>query len=392
MKPLLEFAERAEVKAFVGSVTKSNSVQGVIVDYDPLWLTLWRIRSTFGDVALEGFVDRMFYLRHMGPPWTWDFNSLSELFGIEGGEIEPPDPKWIPPLWAGLKEQFGISEQNDEPFIVKVCLLPWQGNESVPELGKYQFRVVKERRSPAALTMPLRKHRPVVGGISIGLGPTDSGTLGGIVEDQNNKRWGVTCAHVLQNQLDVDQPAKCDNSLASSVGTASHKSVLASSPSTAPCNPYNSASLLNSIDAALIEFSSGTNSDLQVLNNGTLSGIMGKGTPSPGQVVDIAGKHSGPRVLEIGGLAITYRLRDSTGNIYCFKDLFELRWPRWWRGIGGRPVQHGDSGAWVLASQASGTEWVGMALAGDRLVGYAMFAENIVDWAKASCGLNLSVV
>jgi hypothetical protein len=240
--------------------------------------------------------------------------------------------------------------------------------------------------------MPLRQHRPVVGGVSIGLGPADSGTLGGIVKDQNNKQWGVTCAHVLKDTGGVDQPAQCDSAAASSIGSSCHKAVLSPSPATAPCNPYNWSALLNTVDAALIEFSAGIITNLQVLNHGTLSGISSKSTPSPGQTLEMAGKQSGSRALEIGGLAVTYRLRDSGGSLYCFKELFELRWPRLWRAIGGRPVQRGDSGAWLLSLQATGTEWVGMALAGDRLIGYAMFAENIVDWAKTNHGLNLRVI
>jgi hypothetical protein len=132
--------------------------------------------------------------------------------------------------------------------------------------------------------------------------------------------------------------------------------------------------------------------DLQVLQHCPLSGITPKANVNPGTLVDMVGKESGLRTLEVGGLGITYRLRDTkTGNVYCFYHLFELRWPRWWRVLGGRPVQRGDSGAWILAAQASGTEWAGMAVAGDRLIGYAVFSENITDWASHKHGLDMRV-
>ena len=88
---------------------------------------------------------------------------------------------------------------------------------------------------------------------------------------------------------------------------------------------------------------------------------------------------------------MTYRLRDENKNPYCFEHLFEIRWPRFMRTIVGRPVQRGDSGAWVLVSTGSGQRMGGMAIAGDRLLGYAVFAENVAEWAKNKHGLTLTV-
>lgn len=395
MHHLIEFSERRDFRELVGRVTEFKSVQGVILNYDPLWLELWRVKCTYGDRAVERFISSIYDLPHFGSrfwPLAWDSLFPGGDLGVESSEIEPPNLRWIPPHWTELLRTRGMERFSNSPLIVKVCLLPWEPKEAVPDLGEYPFLVIRERRAPAVLTMPLRRHRPVIGGVSIGVGSTDSGTLGGIVKDQNNKQWGVTCAHVLNGSLNIDQPAQCDSGVSSAVGLGCYKAVLRASPGTTPCNPYASSTSLNIIDAALIEFSPGIMTNLQVLNHGDLSGIMRRTTPSPGQIVDMAGKQSGSRPLEIGGLAVTYRLRDSGGSLYCFKELFEVRWPRCWRVIGGRPVQHGDSGAWLLSSQATGTQWVGMALGGDRLIGYAMFAENIVDWASSNHNLNLRVM
>jgi hypothetical protein len=394
MRPLFEFSNRTEVRDLVSRVTELRSVQGVIVDYDPLWMDLWRLRCARGDRAVDDLV-RLVDWFHYGPgvpSSRWWPPFFDQDLGGEPTEIEPPDPNWLPLAWLELQHFLRRRNPAKEPFIVKICLYPWQKEDTSPDLGEYPFTVVKERRAPAELSMPLRHHRPVLGGISIGVGAQESGTLGGIVEDQHGVRWGVTCAHVVSSSVGVDQPAQRDSPGAAPLGSTRYHAALRPSAPGAPCNPYNAAAIMNSVDAALIQFVAGTSADLEVLNHGRLSGVAPKNTPSPGQLVDIAGKESGSRTLEIGGLAVTYRLRDSTGNMFCFNELFELRWPRWWRVIGGRPVQRGDSGGWILTAQASGTQWMGMALASDRLVGYGMFAENVVNWAKANHGLDIRVV
>lgn len=389
MRALFNFAERGDLRELVGQAVEYPSVQGIVVDYDPVWMDLWRIKSLHGDRALDSAIRRIFDWHY--DPRLFSSRAWESLWIDEGAEIEPPDSSWIPPAWSDIQEMAGRDKVSEEPFVVKICLLPGNSNQVTPEIRDYRLPVITERRTPAILTMPLRQHRPVLGGISIGIGASDSGTLGGIVRDQYNAKWGVTCAHVLQGSVGVDQPAQCDNSTAKPVGTGQHRTTLKSSSGSAPCNPYNALASLNTVDAALVEFSSGINANLQVLNHGALAGITAKQAPSPGLLVDMAGKKSGSRILEIGGLALTYRLRDANGNFFCFKELFELRGPRWWRVTGGRPVQRGDSGAWLLSSPANGTEWVGMALAGDRLVGYAMFAENVAEWAQNTYGLDIRV-
>jgi hypothetical protein len=149
MRPLFEFAERGGLREFVGYVTKFSSVQGVVIDYDPLWLVLWRVKSARGDRAVERLIHSIFDWFQYGRgiwPVAWDFVFLDGIVG-EGSEIDPPNPNWIPPHWTELQQISGIDHPYKEPFIVKVCLLPWHPNESVPELGEHPFPVVKERRA-----------------------------------------------------------------------------------------------------------------------------------------------------------------------------------------------------------------------------------------------------
>ncbi len=394
MRALFSFSERGEVRDLVGSATEFRSVQGIVVDYDPFWLTLWSLRSKYGDSAVDELSRRLFDWLHFFGPGNWPMFIPSFVQGLEEiGEVEPPDPKWIPKHWFELQHLLRVGAPSKEPFIVKICLLPWQPEERLPQLGEYPFPVLKERRGIAELAFPMRAHRPVIGGISIGTNSTDSGTLGGIVEDQNKKRWGVTCAHVVGGTCSVEQPAQSDNGrAASTVGKAQLISRLNASTRSTPCNPYNKGAVLNSVDAALIEFDQGTTTSLQILNQPKLVGVRSRQDINPGDLVDVAGKQSGSRLLQVGGLGVTYRMRDSANNFFCFHHLFELKWPRWWRVIASRPVQKGDSGAWVITSGVNGSEWAGIAIAGDRLIGYATFAEEVIDWARADHKLDLVIV
>ncbi len=400
MQALFDFGQRDDVRGLVQRVLEYPHVQGVVVDYDALWLQLWRLRSLHGESAVSDVVRRFFDWFHYGPFGRRGFSwiCLEEVFAFhhdssfELADIETPNPKWRPPGWGELRHITGYPTGGEDPFVVKICLLPWSVNEAVIETGEHAFGVVQERRTPAYFTMPLRAHRPVVGGVSIGTTARDAGTLGGIVEDQNGQRWGVSCAHVVQVKAGVEQPAQRDGGAPGPIAVGLHVSSLSASIQSTPCNPYNTGSVMNSVDAALVQFNPPTTADLEVLNLGKLAGITPKGAVNPGASVEIAGKQSGTRILQVGGLGLTYRLRDENRNLYCFEHLFELRWPRFWRNIAGRPVQRGDSGAWALVSTARGNEWAGMAIAGDRLIGYAVFAETVVKWANDKHALSLKVV
>lgn len=77
---------------------------------------------------------------------------------------------------------------------------------------------------------------------------------------------------------------------------------------------------------------------------------------------------------------MTYRFRSASGEYYCFKNLFELRWPSSWRLLYGSPVRQGDSGAWVCNPNSAGWGWCGMVIGGDRLIGYAQYSESVQEW------------
>ena len=398
MRDLLAFADRGDVREIVARLVTDPTVHGVVLDYDPLWLTLWRLRNQIGDHALQYRIE--LGMGRWGPGWALGNMAATGLFADPGtSEWDPPDPTWQPPYWDELRRisSQSKSKEGTPPYVLKACVLPADDErvkrqDLFSDYGETGIDVIRERRVHAEFMMPLRTHRPVLGGISIGSGATESATLGGIVRDQFGVHRGVTCAHVAAELPTVDQPAQSDNSAASKIGRPSHVAVLRHVRPGHICNPYQAGAVLNTVDAALVEFDPAIASSLQVLHAGRVTGIASKASVSSGSLVEIVGKRSGTRTLEVGGLALTYQLRDRvTGLLYCFNHLFELRWPSFWKLIAGRPVQAGDSGAWVLEARATGQQWTGMAIAGDRLVGYACFASDIQDWAQQQHGLTLGV-
>ncbi len=393
MRALLDFTRREDVRSFASAVSEDLAVQGIVVDYDPLWLALWEERCVHGDEAVRSRIELLIRAFHYfgfqpGPA------SLTPHPAAHRAELSAPlDIKWRPPHWEELLACLGDRSRkgDDGPIVVKVCLLPTREQRGGVDVFESSFRVIREYRSPAVLSASSVR-RPLVGGISIGAGPDRSGTLGGIVKDQGGKLWGMTCAHVVGSAQAVDQPAATDGGMPPSVGFGSLVSTLRPAVAQSPCNPYSRNAVLNTVDATLIDVTDPQSARLEIAQFGPLRGVVAKDSLEPGTLVDFAGKQSGARILEVGGLALTYKLHDAiTSDVYCFTELFEVRWPRLGQTMLHRPVQRGDSGAWVLASGPSGLEWAGMVIAGDRLIGYAVFAENIIDWAAAQHGLQLGV-
>jgi hypothetical protein len=170
---------------------------------------------------------------------------------------------------------------------------------------------------------------------------------------------------------------------ANGIGTSNPVVALQDCNSATPCNPYTNAPHIAEVDTALIGLSQGIAADLEVLAIGPLSGIVAKNSMTPGQSIEFAGRTSGHRIAEVGGLALFYRLMLG-GKTYCFRNLFEVRWKSVLRTMLGPVVRSGDSGAWVCAATNQGMGWCGQIIGEDRHIGYASFAANTVDaWKKA---------
>jgi hypothetical protein len=380
---LQRFAEAYGLQKIVKSITNYPNVQGAILTLDDWWLTSWRWQES-GRSAEQS--ERLFWRRREWGPRPYPFIDADPGMNAPPWIPQrPPDLNWRPPYWEQICHMVG-REKDMPPVRLIVCLLPPARDEGVtiPELPQVYLPVSFEVRPVARLAADHRGEvRPLIGGVSIGMGTHLYGTLGGIVEDQNKVRYGVTCAHVFPAGTPIDQPALHDDARASAIGSSTTDIDLQQCPNQGPCNPYTGSPHIAAVDTRLVEFHPEITSELEILSVGPLAGVVRKNSMTPGQSVTFVGRTSGNRVAEIGGLAVFYRFQ-MKGKAYCFRDLFEIRWRSLVAVLLGPVVQAGDSGAWVCTESDQGPAWCGQIIGEDRHVGYATFAENTVQaWSNA---------
>ncbi len=388
----------------VSELADHPAVHGVVLDLDPWWDLTRRLRWVLLSRGLpeKGVIEAL---------ESWARRSS---LGLPGGflplpELEPEALDLVPPAqesdlaWEPPSRALPLASPRKEfrAFVLRVSLLSPAGGHSSeagpPRHSPSPVRAAFEVRPPAELyASPLAPQRPLVGGISVGNADT-AGTLGGILEDAAQRRYGLTCAHVLAAGDRAFQPAPGDGPGASAVGVVIRASTLRTSPTPGPCNPYGGAGTLNAVDAALIELDPGTTSQLCVLGVGPVTGVAPRDSLSPGEVVSVAGKQSGLHSLYVGGLGLAYRLRVLTAregkpvvHYASFRDLVVLEWASKLRTIFGWPIRKGDSGAWVLRPSAAGHEWCAVVVGGDWARGYAIPSETVCEWWE-DLGLALSV-
>lgn len=372
--------EDEEIQRITRAAMENPSVQGVILDIDPYWLTRWNYVRRFGEKEFHRMPERnqfRFFRRGV-------FDDFSEnAFPVL--PLHRNNLKERPPDWASYAGEVGFDPEKS-PVRVTICLRP--GAVEVPRLESGSYQILYETRPIAALSAgPKTYRRPLLGGLSAGVGSKVCGTIGGIVKDQQaqSQKYGMTCAHVMRSGT-VHQPAKVDSKKAAAIGTVSAHSNL--QLPVGVCTPV-SVTGLNTVDVALIEIDPSTSADLEILDIGPLTGVTPIASIGQGQLLEFTGRSSGNRSLRIGGLGVIYKLRWN-GRDYCFKNVIQLNWPRFYQLLGGRPVARGDSGAWICNPNESGFGWCGMIIGEDRLHGYAIYAETIEDWWKQQ-GLSLTI-
>jgi hypothetical protein len=382
MDYLRRLAEGYGLREIADRALERKDVQGIVVDINSFWLDAWIAHQAGLDDRWEDWVTRWGHFA-CSPPFFPELEALSTA-----GRL---DLNWKPRQWEMISHRLGLRSPDLPPLEVKICLIP--GSEPSENLVFQDTRLTVrlETRPLARLASDPKAHaRPLLGGVSIGAAPSLAGTLGGILRDASGKSFALTCDHVLANQSVVYQPAQLDSSSASRVGTVITTSGLQPVTRGGICNPYNPAVAVNDFDIALVELDQNILTP-EVLDIGPLHGRTPKISMAPSLAVEFTGRSSGHRSLIVGGLAVAYSFRNSSGQSVCFRNLFELKWPRFSRLVLGRPVKSGDSGAWVCTQGASGTEWCGVIMGEDRLHGFAMLSESIEGWL-AGHGYNLSCV
>jgi hypothetical protein len=395
MQFLLDLArEDRDIRRISELATGFPSVQGIVLDVDRFWLDSWTIAQFLGEN----------FLRRRGE-WIWrrfrreiPFHSfLDDAYSrwlprdiVYPRALTLKDLKsWKPPFWREYADFSNVPDKpRSLPIVVKVCVRPsWEEDkektirvETLQERTS-RFRVIIEGRSQGVLAAnPRRKTSPLVGGVSIGkVGSTEFGTLGVILDDGVSKRYAITCSHVVDQQnVKVIQPSEADSKKASIFGKRIAGTTLTSCPVTSECNPWSGVNT-NEEDIALIEIDkSTTQTALEVLNIGSLNGIVSRASISNGQSVQVMGRTTKHSYLSVGGVAAWYRMSHQ-GNFYCFKHLFEVMSPY----NCSSTIKEGDSGAPVCAAHGTGMGWCGMIVGCDSSRGFAMYSETIENWWKS---------
>jgi hypothetical protein len=409
MQFLLDYAEE-RVRPLAEEAMLSPAVQGIILEPDPVWL-YWLALVDYAGRTRARSIGEQLFRRAFYPPFFSEIafasdarirRRLSQTFwGPEDlaplRPITSSDLKDLPDYWKDYSREAGWPENERDPIVVKIRLRPDISPQDrsrlsdLPTADNLGLRVVFETHPLAVLyASPRARTVPLVGGVSIGVGTAHDGTIGGIVRD-GSKFFGITCSHVVPNNQDiVDQPAQADSSAsAAPIGKRVAGTTLVGSKVSDPCNPYNTATPINTLDVALIEIDDTTavSTPPEIQNIGVLTGIVPRPLLNRGQQVEFSGKSSGYKVRFLKGVGVPYRLTNRfTGNIHCFLHVLEFETSSGKR----RPSKGGDSGAWLCSRYGSGYGWTGMIIGGDGPDGYAIFADGIEQWWKAQ-GYSMSL-
>ena len=375
---LIDYAQADEVQTAVQSATEQPSVHGVIVELDPVWLVSWwwQLRGwnpdglwswlseipPYGDPFLPSpfrFRSRRFARAYLTPPYPL---------------ATPVDLNYRPPFWPQLRRS-----ELAGPFRLRILRRPLSDPYFAADFVERfrELNIAVETRPLGELYARRSAVRPLIGGVSVGVDGQRAATLGGIVVDGAERRYAITCAHVVAAGENARQPALADDHHSQVIGRCAASSPLPPAGD-APCNPYSPQAV--SIDAAALPLDEP--SLLEVQSIGSLVGIAQTAAIDAAETVRLSGRSSGCRRLVLNGMAKSLRLRAGDHEI-CFADLIELRRRRWLAGpsfVKQAPVKPGDSGAWITRDGPGGKEWCGMVCGGDGDAGYAMLAERVADW------------
>ncbi|MFE4310618.1 hypothetical protein ACFRR6_31730 [Streptomyces sp. NPDC056891] len=369
-------------------------VHGLLIETDPDLRRLWEIRTTMAadewaefDTQLARFYHfRLREFRYELPPSLWPLLPDQGDNVTQRHETPPADLSWRCQTLDEMRRTRGRGGP-EQPGVLFTTLY----EPSIP-LGVFEelssiasglpWRVRLAARRPAvAFAGPREKHRPLLGGVSLGqTGRAIKGTLGGFL-NLNGDRYAVTCGHVISASRMATQPSEPDGGTGMVISDCLHTSDEMLFGADEPCRGAGSA---NSIDAAIVRVDSSILIDDSILDLGPVSRTVPMSEVVEGGTVQVSAR-SGLRNLIVGALALR-RSVSIAGKSYCFQDLLELRRPGGNWGVRGSlvtPTRRGDSGSWVVQEESDGYGWVGMVTAGDGPASYAQFAEIVENWAKS---------
>ena len=385
MREQMEFADSEAFRKFMEGLPTfkaSQYVHGVFIELHPIWKQIVDNQRASGLPADSSFPLYWPFSWDRVPPGPYDLN-----------------PEYFPKAWRDLCVQHNKEQR---PFIVTLWILPFtteqlEGFRSLDQYTQNQPFFVRFQQRPMA------KLAAAVEGASE-ITAFGNGALGGFLQDQHGKHWGVTCGHVatvagsafsLEDVGGVRYPA---------AGTVVHSnySTLVPVGAAGICNPYVAGGNPDT-DSALLELGGGFTPLNSVRGLGTIDEIFDRTRLNSGSPVCMSGVKSRVEDYEIGGYGVTLKVEFHMGSVleyHCFSHLFQFYDPTppasWMpakvaQARLARPLL-GDSGSWVcFRKDAAVCAYFGNLIAVENLTGIATFADSLVKWADAWHHLELTV-
>jgi len=216
-----------------------------------------------------------------------------------------------------------------------------------------------------------------------GVTGTSTGTLGGYLWHTNEQEhYAISCQHVL-GATDLTQ-ASTVHALTRKSAKISIGNVIQSvfpPQHEGKCNnriqPGSLASP-NSVDAAVVDLSGHPTIDLNLPGVGKIVKWTDVAQMGQGDSVTFTGYASGTVKAKIKECNIWKEI-DVKGQKVCFGDLFVLE-HEVHQYVPQDLSKPGDSGAWIINTQASIASWDGMLIGGDGVNAYCAYAENTMKY------------
>ncbi len=390
MRALREFLAGESVRSILDACRESPAVQGVLVQIDPRWLLAWRLGESYDpESPRRGFAEVVRHHRFWDrdpatlphSPWSTPWRPY-RLFDV--ADLR----EWRPELFPNRE----WDEYRQWPIDLRICLYPRErfGEVRLPQFESPGFRILYETRPVARLFAgPQDSHRPIVGGVSIGVNAAHAGTLGGILTDRlRQKYYGVTCAHVVGGQATIDQPSRFEGrSGGGTIGTV----VALESPRTFPPGTpklvVNQRGNASKYDVALIELSRSTAAQLRILKMGAVVDWADLDDIAQDEALEFTGRSSDWQKVVKSSVVPFYNLTNQlTGDEYCYENPLVFREPS-----GGAAALPGDSGAWVCKEVGTDYHWAAMIVGGDKQLGFAIAATTLKQWWETSHRFHLDL-
>jgi hypothetical protein len=386
MKCLSGFLHDEQVRNIIEACRASSAVQGILVGIEPRWLRAWRIGERYdpnnptNGFNLASTDERTFALQGLAllPPWM-PFRSVTvQDLGWQPPNYWPPSP---PSPNTYLKW----------PVVMRICLYPRDGKArgEAPFFQSNDFQIEYEVRPVARLYVSSKgQHRPLLGGISIGVNASEAGTMGGILTDRGGKFYGVTCAHVAPSGKDVEQPARIDRK-GSVIGKVAEAQLPSPFPSYARKIEDDQQKYASKVDVALIEIDpAAASAKLEVLKMGKVTSLVALDDIEQDEELELTGRASDWQKVQRSSLSPYYNVKNTmTGNEYCFENVLVFREPS-----GGAAARPGDSGGWICKEVGTDYHWAALVVGGDKQLGFAIAAHELKAWWEdLPSGYKLSV-